>query len=333
MDKTNLVKICVDMIKNPAQVEHFSKGKDPDTRVREAFFELMGTDKPNEKDIRNAGVQFYQILEDIITETYLTGVNEDQFFMRFAEVRNLALGDSQEFFIKDDAEIIVSEHAGNNWNVDRQKLEGGTPFTVKVKSYSAAIYGDFFLFLTNRLSFGELVAKVGEGIQTKIYQEVAASFADGTAKLPAAFKKSGVYDEEKLMELVDLVEAGSGSAIVVGTRKALSKIGEIEYYTEGMKAELNRTGRVGQYKGMEIAQLPAVFKPNSFDFAYEDDQILVLPGNDDKFIKLVFEGSDWVRETTNNTDNIDMSYNFSFLTKFGCTTVMSSLFGQYKLLP
>src|SRR5690606_24381568 len=106
-------------------------------------------------------------------------------------------------------------HAGNHWNIDRQKLEGGDSFTVPVKAHAAAIYGDFFLFVTGRLSFGRLVAKVAEGIQKAIAQEVAASFATGAANLPAAFKKTGAYDEQKLLELVSHVEAVAGSAYVV----------------------------------------------------------------------------------------------------------------------
>ncbi|HLG28139.1 MAG TPA: hypothetical protein VI423_10170, partial [Paenisporosarcina sp.] len=148
MANMELVKTCVDYIKNPAQVQQFSKGKDVDTVIRGKFFEIMGTEKPTQKDLRRHEVAVFEILEEVLTETYLKGVEEDEFFLRFAEVRNLALGDSQEFFIEDDGVIIVSEHAGNHWRIDRQKLEGGASFTVNTKAYAAAVYGDFFLFLS-----------------------------------------------------------------------------------------------------------------------------------------------------------------------------------------
>lgn len=332
INKQELVTLCVDVVKNPTRVEHYSKGKDADTKIRQKFFEIMGTETPTKKDIRRHEVAIFEIIEEVLTETYLKGVEEDAFFQRFADTRNLALGDAQEFFVEDDAVVVVSEHAGNHWTITRQKMEGGTPFTVKVKSYAAAIYGDFHLFVTGRLSFGKMVEKVGDGILAKINSEVAASFANATANLPTEYKKTGAYDEEKLMELVSRVEALAGSAIVVGTRAALSKIGNVEYFSNEMKNEKAATGKVGQYNGMTIVQLPAVYKANSFDFAYDDKQILVLPANDDKFIKLVFEGDDEVKQVADNKENIDMSFEYKFITKFGCSVVFSTLFAEYKLV-
>lgn len=332
VNKQELVALCVDVINNPSRVEHFSKGKDADATIRAKFFEIMGTEKPTKKDIRRHEVAIYEILEEVLTETYLRGVEEDAFFSRFAETRNLALGDAQEFFVEDDSVVVVSEHAGNHWNITRQKLVGGTPFTVKIKSYAAAVYGDFALFISGRLSFGKMVEKVGDGILHKINAEVAASFASAVTNLPAEFKKTGAYDEDKLMELVAHVEAVAGSAYVVGTRAALSKIGNAEYFSENMKNEKAGTGRVGQYNGMTLVQLPAVHKANSFDFAYDDKQILILPANDDRFIKIVFEGEDMIKNTTEGTQNTDMTLEHKFITSFGTSVVMSTLFAEYKLV-
>lgn len=334
MANTELIRLCVDYVKNPAQVMNFSKGKDVDETIRGKFFEIMGTETPNQKDLRRHQVEVFEILEEVLTETYLKGVEENEFFMQFAETRNLALGDSQEFYIEDDGVIIVSEHAGNNWNIHRQKLEGGASFTVETKAYSAGVYGDFFQFLTGRLSFGKLIAKVGEGIQKKINDEVAASFASASAQLPSVFQATGAYDEATLIDLVARVEALAGSAIVVGTKKALSKItagANFATYTEGMKAELHNNGRVGHYNGMTLVELPAVFKANTFDFAYNDDQLLVLPANGVKPVKIIFEGDSLVREVNDNTANMDMSFDYRFITRFGTAVVYESLFGIYNL--
>ena len=336
MANTELVTLCVDVMKNPAQVQQFSKGKNVDDRIRAKFAEAIGIESPTKKELRKHEVAIYEILEEVLTETYLSGVNEDEFFMQFADVRNLALGDTQEFFTEDDGVLVVSEHSGNHWNITRQKLEGGKTFTIDTKSFAAAVYGDFELFMTRRLDFSRLISKVGQAIQTKIYQEVAAGFASATAQLPAAFKKSGAYDGDSMLDLVSKVEAATGSSpIVLGTRKGLSKITEgsnIALYTEAMKAELNSTGRIANFNGMTLVQLPAVFKPNSFDFAYDDNQILVLPSAENKFIKLVFEGEDYIKQVTEMTANNDMSLEYKFITHFGTAVVLSNLFGSYTLI-
>lgn len=335
MANTELVKLCVDVIKNPAQVQQFSKGKDIDTAIRSAFFEIMGTDKPTKKDIRRHEVAIFEVLEEVLTETYLKSVEEDAFFQRFAEVRNLALGDTQEFYVEDDAVLFVSEHAGNHWNITRQKFEGGTSFPVKTKAFAAAVYGDYELFLTGRLSFAKLIEKVGQAIQNKIYAEVAASFASATANLPAAFQATGVYAEDELMDIVAHVEAASGSnAVIVGTRKGLAKVwGGLDkaLFSEQMKNELNNTGRVSNANGLTLAQLPQVHKANTFEFAYDDNQLLVIPANDERFIKVVFEGSDEIKQVADNKVNTDMSYEHKFITRFGTATIFGQAIGSYKI--
>lgn len=334
MANRELVKLCVDYAKNPTQVMNFSNGRDVDEVIRGKFFEIMGTEKPTQKDLRRHQIEVFEILEEVLVETYLKGVEENAFFAQFAEVRNLALGDTQEFYVEDDGVVIVSEHAGNNWNIHRQKMEGGQSFTVETKAYSAGVYGDFFLFLTGRLSFGKLIEKVAEGIQKKINDEIAASFASASAQLPAAFKATGAYDEATLIDLVAKVEALAGSAIVVGTRQALAKVtagANYATYTEGMKAELHNRGRVTQYNGMTLVELPAVFKANTFEFAYDDNQLLVLPANGVKPVKVIFEGDALVREVNDHTVNMDMSFDYRFITRFGTNVVFSSLYGHYDL--
>lgn len=335
VEKMTLVKTCVDHINHPARVEQYSNGKDIDATIRKQFLELMGTENPTKKDIRNAGPAAFAIIEDILVETYLNSVNEDEFFMRFADIRNLNRGDSQEFYVEDDAVLFVSEHAGNHWNITRQKFEGGTSFPVKTKAYAIAVYGDYELFMTGRLSFAKLVEKVGQAIQQKIYSEVAASFANATANLPAPFSATGVYDEEELMDIVAHVEAASGSnAVILGTRKGLMKIwGGLDkaLFTEAMKTQLNNTGRVDNVNGLTLAQLPSVHKTNSFEFAYDDSQLLILPSNDDKFIKLVFEGDDEIKLVQDNEVNTDMSYEHKYITRFGTATIFNNIIGAYNI--
>lgn len=335
MAKTELATLCVDVIKNPTQVQQFSNGKDIDTQIRKAFFEIMGTDKPTGKDIRRHEVAIYEILEEVLTETYLKSVEEDEFFQRFAETKNLALGDTLEFYAEDDSVLFVSEHAGNHWNITRQKLEGGVSFPVKTKAFAAAVYGDFERFITGRSTFATLIAKVGQAIQNKIYSEVAASFASATANLPAAFKATGVYAEDELLEVVSHVEAASGSnAVIIGTRKGLAKVWgglDKQLFTEQMKNELHKTGRVADVNGLTLVQLPQVHKANTFEFAYNDAQLLIVPANDERFIKLSFEGEDYIRQTADNKENIDMSYEYKFITKFGTAVVFNNAMGIYDI--
>lgn len=333
-NKVELTKVCVDYLTNPAQVAQFSKGSDVEAKIREAFIELLGTDQPTEKHMRKHGVEVFEILEKVIEETYLKGINEDEFFMQFAEFEQVGRGDTVTFFVEDDAILTISEHAGNHWDISRQKLEGGTSFPVKTKAYALAVYGDFERFLTGRSSFATLVSKIADSVKRKMYAQVAASFASASAALPTEFKATGTYDEDKLIALYSHVEAASGSAVIVGTRNAINQIAtsaSINWISEKMKDDMNARGVLGEYKGMTLVQLPAVHKENTFDFAYDDNQLLVLPLNNDKFIKVVKEGEDYIKEVSDNGANQDMSYEYKYTTRFGIATVFSSLYGVYTL--
>lgn len=335
MANAELVKLCVDVVKSPSQVQNYSKGKDVNAVIRSKFHQIMGTETPKMKDVRRHKVEIFEVMEEVLTETYLRSVEEDEFFMQFAETRNLALGDTQEFYVEDTGLVVVSEHAGNHWNISRQKVEGGASFSIATKSYAAAVYGDFFLFVTGRLEFGQLVAKVAEGIRKQIASEVAASFASASAALPAAFKGTGTYDAATLQRLVANVEAATGSnPIVVGTRAALAQVTAgipQAMYSDDMKNEKNNSGRIRVVDGMTLVQLPQVHKANSFDFAYDDKTLLILPGNDVRPVKIVFEGDDWMKEVTDNTANADMSFEYKFMTKFGTKVIFDSLFASYTL--
>lgn len=334
-NKQALVQLCVDHINNPERVAHFSKGKDVDTVIRAKFAEIIGTEHPTKKDLRRHQVAIYEILEEVIVETALKEVEENEFFMQFAETRNIARGDRNEFYIEDDAVLYVSEHSGTHWNISRQKLEGGTSFSVKTKAFAIAVYTDFELFMLGRVNFATLVAKVSDAIKRKVMEEVAASFAAGSAQLPAEFYQTGTYAESQLVKIYQHVQAATGTQpVIVGTQSALTQITAglaVEWYSDGMKDTLNSTGRIGVYKGMTLVQLPQAHKANTFEFAYDDNQLLILPNAADKFVKIVFEGDDMIKEVSDNITNNDMSIEYKYITRFGTQTVFSSVFGLYKL--
>lgn len=328
----DLVKLCVDTAQN--KVQNYASEQASDV-IRKAFFEIMGTEKPGYKDLRKHKVEVFEIIEEVLVRTVIEGVNDDEFFMQFAETRNLALGDSQDFYVPDNSLLVASEFAGNHWDITRQKVEGGTSFSVKTKSYGVGVYADFLAFLAGRIDFAALVAKAGRAIKDKVYQEVATSFANASSYLPTEFKATGSYDEAKLIDIISHVEAETGEdVLVVGTRKAIAKVTaglNPAYLSDRAKDQIMNNGRVEVYNGMTLVTLPTVHKANTFEFAYDDNQLLILPSGDNRPVKIVYEGDALVKEVSDGTDNMDMSLEYKFITKFGTNVVFNTLFGSYKL--
>lgn len=340
MNTNELSKICVDYVRDPQSVLQFSENKNFDDTLRGHFFEILGVKDSNEitkkflKRTHNKELLF-EILTEVITENFLKSVWEDEFFSRFVEYKNIALGDTNEFYIEDNTILTVSEHSGTHWNIRRQKYEGGTKFPIKVKKYSIGVYADFYAFLTGRVSFQKLIDKTAQALRLKVYEEIAASFASGAAQLPAPFVATGTYSEQDLIEVYDHVQAANGTRpVIVGTKSALAKVTAgmgVEWYSSDMKNERNNTGRIGTYLGMELVELPVAHKANSFDFAYDNNQLLILPNSDDKFVKFVYEGDEEIKQTENQRENNDMSFEYLYLTRFGTATVFSSMFGIYNM--
>ena len=337
--KQELLQVCVDYVKNPESVMNFSKGKNVDDVIRTKIFEVLGVDKITKRDMRKASVQelAFEILTVTIEETFNKGVYQDEFFMQFAEIANLAFGDENEFYLEDDAVLTVSQHSGNHWNIHRQKLEGGAKFRVDTKAYAIAVYGDFHAFISGRTSFSNLVSKVATALKLKMYEEVSASFTASIAQLPSQFAKTGAYTQAQLIDLYDHVQAASGSApIIVGTKAGLANVtggADVNWISENMKNERNSTGRIGTYLGMTLVELPVVHKAGTFDFAYNPKQLLVLPTNNEKFIKIAIEGDDLMKVVEDETANMDMSYEYKYISRFGVKTVFSTAFGVYTITP
>lgn len=340
IDMEKLVKLCVDATtKTKREIFEDSNNKitDADSFIRNKFKEIYGTATPKYKDFKRNGA-YFEIIEQVLNLEGFKGIEENAFYQQFAETIFIDRGDTYEFYMEDEGVVSFSEFAGDHWDINRQKLGAGAVIPIRTKTYAAGIYNDFLQFMRGRTSFASMVNAVSKGLKAKIDQEVAASFASAATQLPAEFKVSGTYNEDEMLKLHAHVEASGGSAIVLGTKRALSKItkGSNIYstYTEDMKRNLHSTGNVGEFLGMTLVELPSVHKAGTFDFAYDDNQLLVLPtGSTARPVKILIEGElEFVRDIQDARSHYDMSYEHKVITAFGTAVVFNNgLFGQYIL--
>lgn len=326
----DLVNLCIDH--TIGKVDKFSK-KESDEVIRKAFVDICGTDKPDFKTFRRHEVELFEIIEEVLDTVIVDGWENNPFFERFVEIKNLEFGDKNEFYAEDRTMLLTSKVNGNHWDIKRQKLDIGTSFSVPTEFYGAAVYGDFMRFLSGRLDFAALVRKVAEAFSYDLSSKIYTSFLATQSYLPAQFNETGVLDIERLREIVDHVEAATGRrAVIAGTRNALNKIvGEIIWKTDEMGNTYNKTGLLGEWQGIELMVIPQVHTKNTFDFAVDNDTLMILPG-DIKPIKLVNEGQALIKQVSDGTDNMDMSFEYKFQKKYGIATMFNMLYGMYKIV-
>lgn len=75
-------------------------------------------------------------------------------------------------------------------------------------------------------------------------------------------------------------------------------------YSDGMKEELWRTGRLANYKGKKVVILPQTFvdETNSQKLVDPSHAWIIPAGNNEKPVKIAFEGATHVRDVESNHD-------------------------------
>ena len=109
--------------------------KEASAKIVSMFKEIIGVDEHASKaEVRKAIKRNQQVLFDLIEEVVpnllQTGWQENPFFMEYVETKNLALGDTNDFYVGDDSILSVSKVSGNHHNMIRQRLGAGRHFAV-----------------------------------------------------------------------------------------------------------------------------------------------------------------------------------------------------------
>ena len=115
----NFSKLLVDTAKH--QVTEYSE-KEANTKIVEKFRAALGiepTAKPQHvrRAIRANQQLVFTIIEEVIEEMIITGWMSNPFFMDYVETKNLALGDTNDFYVGDDSILSVSKISGNHHNI------------------------------------------------------------------------------------------------------------------------------------------------------------------------------------------------------------------------
>lgn len=326
---SELVRLAIDTVKNT--VAHYSTAEGS-TVIRKAFVEMFGTDKPDYKMMRKNKNEAFEIIEEALDVLIVSGWGANPFFNQFVEYRDLNLGDQNDFVVEDNSVLTVAKIAKGNLDLRRQKLDVGTSFSVTTSVYGISIYTDFLRFLAGRVDWTAFVQKCYEAFTLKINDEIAAAFKGTISSLPAEFKVSGSFVADSLASIVAHVQVACGNkpVIIAGTKIALARIyGTPDItWSDGMKDELNKTGKVAFWRGIPLMEIPQTHTLNSYTFGQDDTQLYILPAGV-KPIKFVNEGTAIIKEVSDGLTNLDMSMEYTLIKTFGISCIFNVLYGMY----
>ncbi len=324
--KNDLVKLAIDTYSN--RVVNYSK-EEANESLRKAFMELNGgSDKIDRKSFRRNKNEIFEIIEETLVNLVSEGL-ENQ-FDDFAEFRNLALGDKNEFHIPNEDLFPVSVTADGNGNVRRQRIGSDRTITVDTTTYTVKIYEEFNRFLAGRIDWVDMVNRVARSFNVKIKNDIYNAIYNSFSDLNATYGISAAYDEATLTELAQHVEAATDSDVIVfGTKAALAKVAP-STVSDKMRDEKNNTGFYGVVNGIELREVKQSHKIGTDDFAIDDNFLLVIPTIEDRMVKVVNEGDAFMIENQGG-QNADLSMEYLYGMKFGVSVIPAAKYGIYRL--
>lgn len=328
--KNEVLKLGIDIIKGRASGE-FSKA-DMSAGLMDGLIELNGgSDKLDMKNFYR-GSELFAFVEEILPYIVNEGLRGDEFFMNMVDERNLAEGDMNEFWTQDKSLFLVGNIAQGSQAVRRQRLNAGSKLSIPTQLKAIKVYEELRRLMAGRVEFSTLVDRVGTSFTQQIRNDIFNCFEGitaATAGLNDTYVKSGSFNEDTLLDLIDHVEASTGkTATIMGTKKALRKV-TTAVQSDEAKSDMYNVGYYGKFNGTPMVSVKQVHKIGTDDFMLNDKKLYVLAA-DDKPIKFVNEGTGLLINHE-STENADLTQEYLYAQAYGCGAIFNEKMGIYTL--
>ena len=268
----------------------------------------------------------FEVIEETLNEVLPKKVIEQ--YDQFAEVKTFAQGDKPIFRRKTNSRTRAKQfitRVGLAGIYEVFKLAPNEEsFEVRTSAIGGAAQIGFEEFLDGRVDFAEVVAIVMEGMDELIYKEVAHALKASVYQLPPAnYVAVNGFDEKEFDRLLVIASAYGEPTIYCTYEFAVKMIPQEAWrYTEAMKDELWRTGRLASYKGKKVVILEQGFEDETNERKVIDPGYawIIPAGADSKPVKIAFEGATIVNEYVNR----DLSREIQVYKKVGVIAMLTN---------
>lgn len=199
--------------------------------LREALVEANhGETTINYKNIRDGKCnELFSIVETILANTIVDGLQGDEYFNSLVDFHNVALGDKNEFVVEDSNLFVVSDAADGTQGIRRQRLGGRRTTSIPTSFKVVKIYEELNRVLSGQVDFNKFIQDVAESFRKKLLDDIYQLWSTATATDfggTVYFPTAGVYDEDALLDIISHVEAAAGGkpATIIGTKKAVRNL-------------------------------------------------------------------------------------------------------------
>ena len=253
--------LCFDTA-NGIQVGYTTQEANKDIKAK--FMSIIGcNEQSSKKEIRRAikahQAELFAISEEIIPNLLVSGWQGNEFFNEYVEMRNLDLGDTNDFYIEDNSIMTVGKVSGNHWDLKRQRLSAGTHQSIATSWYGMAVYAEYERLLTGVEEWSTFVNKVTEAFNRYINEMLYRALLDAAAGLGAQWQKTSALNSTTKATLrqlcMDVAMATGSEVVIMGTRTALQSVFDltnVDWASNDMKNQMHTTGRFGFWEGIRL---------------------------------------------------------------------------------
>lgn len=326
----SILTVAIDAVKGRA-VGNYTTA-DTSEALRNAFIELNGGSTKISPKTFYKGTPLFALVQELIPVIIEEGIKEEgNPLFGLVEYRNIAEGDVAEFVVEGDANFVVASAASGIQGVRRQRIVGGDTITVSTETKIVRVYENLGRLLSGRIDFNKFVDGVAKAFKDHITSSAYAALAGITANtynLDSTYVKSGTFDEDTFIGLINHVEAATGKkAKILGTKSAVRKLGSSVTYSAEQNSDLYNKGYIGKFYGTDVIGLEQAHVPGTSTFALADDALFVIAA-DDQPIKVVNAGEGLLIEG-DATKNADLTQEYVYIQELGVGVVCAAKLGYW----
>lgn len=296
--------------------------------LREAFEELVPSGKNRYKSYRRNRLEIFEIIEETIDE--VAPLKVDEAFGRFAQIKGFAQGEKPRFKLKKGKRGLLNfiTKVGLGGVLERGRMDVGY-VDVKPEAFGGAVYVEFERFLDGAVDFTELIDVILDGIVEKINNQIQSTLIatfDGLATSMKATNNSFVAAD--MGKLIQNVSSYGRSACIFCTPAFAGTIEETSgFVSDTDKSERREYGYIGKFRSANVIVLPNAFTDETNTAkVLKDEFAFVIPTNEEKIVKVGFEGETRMKDEENADDSLE----FQAYKKFGIAIVSSNYFAMYR---
>ena len=275
----------------------------------------------------------FALMEQIVTEKLPAKVMQQ--YGAFADIQTFAQGTKPVFVQKITeasrrrAKQFIAMPAGLAGRYEVFKIEGRT-YEVKTSAIAAACQIAIEEYLDGRVDMATLVDIVMEGMDERIYAEIANCLIAAVENIQTANKYEGDdFDEKEMDALLAVADTyGNGRSTIYCTMEFAGQMLPADgRWSDAMKDQVWANGYIANYKGHQVVILRQSYTDETNTTKVIDPAYAwIIPGGADKPVKIAFEGETLIR----NEDNEDWSTSIHFYKKVGVATLINNNICVYK---